>query len=443
MVIVHTNRMRHACHVEEPHAHDPHDVVVPESTKRVLALVMAPLLVAIVVGMVVLWPGQLKKDSAGDAGAAEDLYRAKVVRITDAPCEGTEPEAGITCSTTEMLLLEGPDEGDTIPLAEESDASGPDLAVGDEVVLAYYPDAGKGFEYSYSDRERRSSLLLLGALFAAVVIAFGRWKGVRALAGVGVSLVILSAFILPALLDGSDPVLVALVGAGAIAVIALYLAHGINVGSTIALIGAFASLALVALLAWAFVELTHLTGGFGDDAGLLQIATSHIELRGLFLAGVVIGTLGVLDDVTVLQVSAAWELHHADPDMTRRDVYRAAIRVGRDHIASTVNTLVLAYAGASLPLFLLLTQAHEGLSDIANSEVVAIEIVRTLVGSIGLVASVPITTLLATWVIGEHQKGSSRHDPRTYRSRAERQLWEKAAAAPVAPTPPIPPDRAL
>ena len=433
----------------EPHSHDPHDVVVPEATKRLLILMMAPLLVAIVVGLVALWPGELRTSGLTDAVAAEDLLRAEVDRVTRGTCEGTDASAGIECSIAEVTLQEGPDDGETITLAEESVEGGADLHVGDVIVLAYYPDAGEGFEYSFADRERRPPLLLLTAVFAIAVIALGRWKGARALAGVGVSLAILAAFILPALLDGSDPVLVALVGAGAIAVIALYLAHGVNVGSTIALIGAFASLALVALLAWGFVELTELSGRAAEEAGFLQITASQVRLQGLILAGVVIGTLGVLDDVTVLQVSAVWELHHANPEMPRRDIYRAAIRIGRDHIASTVNTLVLAYAGASLPLFLLLTQAHQGLSDIANTELVATEIVRTLVGSIGLVASVPITTLLATWVVGEHQKGITvaPDDPRRYRSRTERQLWEQAAAAPVVTPeragPPVPPDRAL
>ena len=434
--------------MSEAHSHDPHDVVVPESTKRLLILMMAPLLVAIVVGLVLLWPGQLRTSGFTDGVAAEGLFRAEVRTVTRGPCDGTEPGAGIECSIATVTLQEGPDDGETVTLAEEAVEGAADLGVGDTIVLAYYPDAGEGFEYSYADRERRSPLLLLAAVFAVAVVALGRWKGARALAGVGVSLAILATFILPALLDGGDPVLVALVGAGAIAVIALYLAHGINVGSTIALIGAFASLALVALLAWGFVELTELSGRAAEEAGHLQIIASQVRLQGLILAGVVIGTLGVLDDVTVLQVSAVWELHHANPEMPRRAIYRAAIRIGRDHIASTVNTLVLAYAGASLPLFLLLTQAHEGLSDIANSEVVATEIVRTLVGSIGLVASVPITTLLATWVVGEHQKGAGTptDDPRRYRSRTERQLWEQAAAAPVTATeatPPVPPDRAL
>jgi uncharacterized membrane protein len=418
------------------HAHEPDDVVVADSTKRLLIYVMVPLLVAIVVGLVVLWPGKVKSDAFGDGLTASAFYGATVTKTTRGPCEGTEPVAEITCTLADVRLNEGPDKGTTIPLTEEPDEGGVRFEVGDHVVLAYYAGAGEGFEYAYADRERRAPLLLLAAIFALAVVALGRWKGARALAGVAISLAVLAAFILPALLNGSDPVLVALVGGGAIAVVALYLAHGVNVGSTIALIGAFVSLAIVGVLAWGFVELTQISGKAAEEALTLQVFASQVKLEGLVLAGIVIGTLGVLDDVTVLQVSAVWELHHANPERSRRELYSSAIRIGRDHIASTVNTLVLAYAGASLPLFLLLTQAHQGLSDTANSEVVATEIVRTLVGSIGLVASVPVTTILATWVITQRQHAAPHDDPRRYRSKTERDIWDAAAEEPPAPPPP-------
>jgi len=410
------------------HTHEPHEIVVPVATRRVLAMVMGPLLLALLVGLLVLWPGSLETDPFSDAVSADDFFTATVTAVELGPCE-TEPSQD--CTQSSVRLDEGPDDGDTIELYEELVGSGFDLSVGDRVVLAYYPDAGEGFEYALTDRERRTPLLALVAVFAIAVVALGRWKGARALVAVAISLVVLAGFILPALLDGSEPVAVALVGGGVITVLALYLSHGVNTGSTIALIGAFASLAVVGALAWVFIELTELSGRAAEEAGFLQISASQVKLQGLILAGIVIGTLGVLDDVTVLQVSAVWELHRANPDMTRAAIFGAAIRIGRDHIASTVNTLVLAYAGASLPLFLLLTHAHQGLSDTANSEIVAVEIVRTLVGSIGLVASVPITTLLATWVIGEHQRGDRaprRSDPRRYRSRRERQIWDDAEA---------------
>lgn len=418
------------------HTHTSHDVVVAPATRRVLLAVMVPLLLVLVVGLVLLWPGSLRSDNIVDAASAEDFLTATVTAIDRGPCENTQPEDGITCFVPTVRLEEGPDDGEEIVLFEESDVGGLELEVGKQVVIGWFPGVGEGFEYSLVDHERRQPLLLLAALFAVAVVALGRWKGLRALAGVGVSIAVLAAFILPALLDGSNPVAVALVGAGVIAVIALYLAHGVNAGSTIALIGAFASLLLVGALAWAFVELTQITGRAAEEALFLQVSAAQIDLRGLVLAGVVIGTLGVLDDVTVLQVSAVWELHRANPEMGWRQVYGAAIRIGRDHIASTVNTLVLAYAGAALPLFLLLTQAHQSLSDTANSEVVATEIVRALVGSIGLVASVPITTLLATWVVRQHEPTPAGGDPRRYRSRAERDLWANADAPAEPPPPP-------
>jgi uncharacterized membrane protein len=412
--------MGHACAVA--HTHEPHEIDVPLPTKRLLAIVMAPLLAAIVIGLVLLWPGQITTDRFTQSVAADDFFDAKVVSADTMACEATDPGAGISCTTAEIRLLEGPDEGETRTI-EEPVQGGPELRAGDRIVVAYYAGAGEAFEYSWADQERQSQLLLLAAVFAVAVIALGGWKGARALAGVGVSLAVLTAFILPALLDGSEPVMVALVGAGAIAVAALYLTHGVNVGSTIALIGAFGSLAMVGVLAWIFVSLTELTGRSTEEALFLQVSGAQVDLRGLILAGIVIGTLGVLDDVTVLQVSSVWELHKANPDMPSIAVFRAALRIGRDHIASTVNTLVLAYAGASITLFLLLTQAQQSLGDTANSEVVAVEIVRTLVGSIGLVASVPITTALAVWVISQHQGGAGRNDPRRYRSRSERWLW--------------------
>lgn len=425
---------------------------VGRSTLRLLIVVVTALLLAIVVGLVALWPRNTT--TITDPAGPKDLFGAKVTSVTRVACEDAGAGSSGTCTIAKIRLQEGPDRGTTVELPEQAGIDGSALSRGARIVVGYYPDAEKDFRYAYADRERRMPLLALALVFAVAVVALGRWRGARTLAGVTASFVVLAVFILPALLNGRDPVLVAIVGGGAITVIALCLARGINVGSTIALIGALASMALVGLLAWAFVHLSSLTGQADVDTTFLQLSSAHVQLQGLILAGIVIGTLGVLVDITMSQVSAVWDLHHANPVLSRPELYRGAIRIGRDRIASSVNILALAYAGASLPLFLLLTQAHQGLSDAANSEVVAVEIVRTLVGSIGLVASVPITTLLATWVIGEHQRGSATSDPRRYASRSERRMWEHATAAPVAgpsgppsgkpggkPTPP--PDRAI
>jgi len=235
-------------------------------------------------------------------------------------------------------------------------------------------------------------------------VLLGRWRGVGALCGLAASLVVLVVFTLPSILDGRSPVAVALVSAGVIALTALYLAHGPSPQTGVAVLGTMASLVLTGLLAAVFVTATHLTGLTDENALLLEVVNGRVSLTGIILAGIVIGSLGVLDDVTVTQVAAVGELVRARPDLHHRHLFDAAVRIGRDHISSTVNTLVLAYAGAALPLLLLFTQAQRRISDIATSEIVAIEIVQALVGSIGLVAAVPITTALAVWL---HAPGSA------------------------------------
>jgi uncharacterized membrane protein len=181
-------------------------------------------------------------------------------------------------------------------------------------------------------------------------------------------------------------------------VLALYLTHGVNHRTNVAFLGTMASLALTALLAAIFVAATHLTGLVDETVSFLQLGSAEIDVTGLLLAGIVIGALGVIDDVTVTQVSAVWELHATDPDASARQLYRSAITIGRDHIASTVNTLVLAYAGASLPLLLILVTQAEGAGLLLNRELLAVEVLRALVGSIGIVAAVPLTTAVAAIV---------------------------------------------
>lgn len=190
----------------------------------------------------------------------------------------------------------------------------------------------------------------------------------------------------------------AVVGACLIMFAVLYLTHGLSARTSTAVLGTLASLLLIGGLATAFTALARLTGFDETTSALIGTLGTGVDARGLLLAGVVIGALGVLDDVTVTQTSAVWELRHANPALSARGLYAAAMRIGRDHVSSAVNTLVLAYAGASLPLLLIFSVSGRGMGDVVTSEEVATEIVRTLVGSIGLVASVPITTLVAAVV---------------------------------------------
>lgn len=279
------------------------------------------------------------------------------------------------------------------------------FAAGDEVIVDFIYDndrleilsvrpAEPQSLYQFADFDRRMVLIVVAVVFALVVVALGGWRGATALVGLVASVAILLMFVLPAILDGRSPVLVAVFGSAAIAYVAMYLAHGINRMTTIALVGMTAALILTAVLSSIVVAAARFTGFAVEETSLLTFFDG-IDVSGLLLAGIVLGAAGALDDVTITQAATVWELQEANPSLDRKGRFRGALRVGRDHIASMVNTLLLAYAGASLPLLVLFVLAHQSLGTIANSEVVAVEIVRTLVGSIGLVAAVPLTTWLA------------------------------------------------
>ncbi len=231
----------------------------------------------------------------------------------------------------------------------------------------------------------------------AVVVAFGRWKGLGALLGLGFTLAVIVFFLVPNVLQGRNPVLVSVVAAALMMIVTLYLAHGPGLKTVVALFGTLGALIITALLAWIFVVLTDLTGFSTEEANLIRIESGILSLQGLILGGIIIGSLGVLDDVTMTQASAVQELKDANFDLGVWDLFSRGSKVGRDHVASTVNTLVLAYVGASLPLFILFNITGSSFSSIVNGEVVVMEIIRSFVGSIGLVAAVPFTTALAAW----------------------------------------------
>jgi uncharacterized membrane protein len=234
------------------------------------------------------------------------------------------------------------------------------------------------------------------ALVAAAVLAVGRWRGLTALLALGVSFLGLLFFIIPGILNGESPLLVAVVGAIAIMFAVLYLTHGVNVHTSVAILGTLLSLILTGAFGYLFTVLTRLTGFGSEDSVYLTISLGTVDVRGLLLAGIIIGALGVLDDVTITQSSTVEEL--AATATSRLELYRAASRVGRNHIASAVNTIVMAYAGASLPLLLLIAAGGRPAGQLISSELIAQELVRSAVGTIGLVAAVPITTGLATLV---------------------------------------------
>lgn len=269
------------------------------------------------------------------------------------------------------------------------------FAVGDRVELYYSPGPTGTRDIVVVDWVRRPVLGWLVALFLVVSVAVARFKGLRAFIATGASLAIVVTFIVPRILDGANPMLISLIGAGGILVLAIYFVHGLNWSTSAALIGTFAAVIVTMLLGTLFMQLAHITGLGSEEAMLITLNAGQVNMRGLVLAGLLVGALGALTDTTIVQASVVREMAHLDPTLPWTTLYASGMRVGHDHIGSLVNTLVLAYAGASLPLLVLLSMGDFTLSRALNIELVAVEVVHTLVGSIGLILSVPITTALA------------------------------------------------
>ncbi|MGW7277584.1 YibE/F family protein [Streptomyces sp. NPDC054844] len=406
------------------HSHGP-AAPVSRHLRKVIAAVLIPFAAAVLVGLAWLWPGGAPPHERTGVGFDRQTQDATVTKVVELSCQSVNasgvPPTGDTstaegssavqqaqgdCKRATIRVDSGKDKGLTFTEIVQPDQSR-QLHEGQKVVVAYEPSAPKDLQYSVTDINRGLPLALLAGIFALAVVVVGRLRGLMALVSLAISFLLLNFFILPAILQGSNPLAVAVVGASAIMLVALYLCHGLSARTSVAVLGTLISLLLIGVLGSLFIDWAALTGNTDDNTGLIHGLYPTIDMSGLLLAGVIIGSLGVLDDVTVTQTSAVWELHEANPTMGWRGLYRAGIRIGRDHIASVVNTLVLAYAGAALPLLLLFSIAQSGVGTVANSELVAEEIVRTLVGSIGLVASVPVTTALAALVVSADRPSGS------------------------------------
>lgn len=248
----------------------------------------------------------------------------------------------------------------------------------------------------FVDFVRAAPLLWLTALFALAILLISRWKGFRSLLSMAFSLMVIVGFIIPRILSGEEPLRVSIVGSIILLSVTLYLTYGWNLKTHAAVVSMALVLLITGTLAALFVAFTKLSGSGDENAlFLLQMLNTQINLRGLLLGGMIIGALGVLDDLVTTQASAVFELHRANPSLGFRGLFNSAMRIGQDHVAATVNTLVLAYAGASLPMLLMFTLGRGDYGYLVNFEFVAEEIVRTLVGSLGLVSAVPLTTAVA------------------------------------------------
>jgi uncharacterized membrane protein len=368
---------------------------------RLVAGALAALALLTVVSMAMLWPGDRSMLPGGNLVISRGIVPAQVTAVTAMTCS-VETRPG--CARVNLRLLGGPDKGKTSSLVLPGDEAAPRLSAGDRIRVV---PSEQGFgdvpatdptqaPYGFVDFERRTPLLWLALSFFAVVAILGRRVGVLSLVGVVVGLILVTAFVIPAILSGKSPFAVALVGSFAAMFATIVLVYGIGAKSLAALLGTAASLLLIAILATVFTAAAHITGRASEDATLLQsLGQGRISLGGLVLAGILIAALGVLNDVTISQASTVLALRRANPRQRFAELYRAGAQVGRDHLGATVNTLVFAYAGASLPLLLIFSSQGVGFSDAINRDVVATELVATLVGSIGLAAAVPLTTATA------------------------------------------------
>jgi len=335
----------------------------------------------------------------------QGTYRAEVREILD------ESERDIMGTDTTALVQEVSAELMSGPRAGEIVTFRNDLTVlrqGDDIFLNHIVTVD-GLEYfEFKDVDRRGVLAGLLLTLAALLIFFARMQGFRALLSLASSIAAILFVLVPALLAGYPPVLTTVCIAGVVLALTLFVTHGFNARTTIAFVGTFGAVFITGVVASVWVDATRLTG-FGSDAAVyLNFSTSGaLDFPALLLGSIIIGMLGVLDDVSITQASVTQELKAANRTFGFAELYQRAIRVGRDHVASLVNTLAFAYVGAALPLVLLLARTDASVGMLINQEIVAAEIVRIIVGSIGLVLAVPLTTLAAAWWYSTHDAPSS------------------------------------
>ncbi len=386
------------------HSHGPDPDAPPPSPETLnrrrravwlMLLLLVPAGLATVVGLVVLWPG----DGPTRAQQVAETFLppgttypdGRIVSLQTLPC-GEAGTVQATCATAVVEVLEGDGAGEFQQVDLQADVVANGVGEGDTVVLTRDPGAEGGPSYRFYDFARSTPMLVLAVAFALVTAAVARLRGLAALVGLAFAFFVLIRFVLPGILEGSSPTAVSLVGSAAIMFVVLYLAHGFSARTTTALVGTLFGLALVTVLGALSVGVARLTGLTNEETTQLATYDPTLDFSGLVIAGVVVAGLGVLNDVTITQASAIWQLHEVDPSMGWKELYRRGMTVGRDHIASTVYTIVFAYAGAALPLLLLFDLYSQPAGTIVTGSAMAEEVIRTLVGSIALVLAVPVTT---------------------------------------------------
>jgi uncharacterized membrane protein len=393
-------------------ASDADDLAIGRAVRLTLHAALAAVAVATVLGVVLLWPDSGKLDTIRHhnqfAAPGVTTVSGRVTHVAPACSGQDDPRAGSgACGTIDVTVVDGAGRGDRaqVRVAREVTASG--LGSGDHVqLLRMPPRGGQPATYTFDTIERTSSLLWVAILFVVVVIAVARRRGAMALVGLVFSALTIYYFLLPALLAGEPAVLVALVTASAIMFVVLYTTHGFSLRTSTALAGTLVGIVLTGGISTVSIGYTHLTGVADETGGMVSTFAGGLDFQGLLACGVILAGLGVLNDVTITQASSVWELKAASPTSSRRGLFGSAMRIGQDHIASTIYTIAFAYAGASLAALMLLTIYNRPLLQLISSESLAEEIARTLVTSIGLILAVPVTTAIATLVTSAARGGA-------------------------------------
>ncbi|MGY1616245.1 YibE/F family protein [Geodermatophilus sp. SYSU D00691] len=407
-----------------PHSHGPDPDAPPPDEQtlarrrravRLMLFLLVPVGLATVLGLVLLWPsgepGRAEQAAAAAVPAGTTYPEGTVSTVTPYDCSVTDQTGRaqqLTCATLVVEVTEGDGAGEFVQIDVPAEVVSYGIEEGDEIVLERDPGAAEGPSYTFYDYARTTPMVVLAIAFAVVVGAVARLRGLAALLGLGFAFFILLWFMLPALLEGSSPTLVTLTGSAAIMFVVLYLAHGFSARTTTALVGTLFGLVLVAGLGALAVEVSRLTGYSSEETIQLQQYDPTLSFSGLVIAGVVVAGLGVLNDVTITQASAVWQLHEVDPGMSWRRLFSRGMAIGRDHIASTVYTIVFAYAGAALPLMLLFSISSRPAGTVLTGDAVAEEVIRTLVGGIGLVLATPVTTAVGAFLARFSQPGEAR-----------------------------------
>ena len=392
---------------------------------RILAAVLIPLTLLTLAGMAMLWPSGSKEGvslanpySAApgvtfDTGTIQSVVTENcmqgVAQQGQQPSgEQSQSQQGQTQQGSDCTFaLTEPDQGGSpVKVVINPDvAKSHGVKPGDQIRYlnlsnAQGASASQGSPaFIFVDFVRTLPIVLLALVYAAVVIAVARWRGLRALIGLVGAYFVLASFMLPGLVEGKPPLLLALVGSTVIMIGVLYFAHGFSARTSTALLGTMFGLGITALLAAWATGAANLAGVGNHEATTLVNTSANISISGVILCGLIISGLGVLNDVTITQSSAVWELYELAPGSSARKLFTSAMRIGRDHIASTVYTIAFAYAGAALPILIIVMLYDRPLADTLTSAELSEEVIRTLVGSIGLVLAIPVTTLIAVVVV--------------------------------------------